>query len=229
MLLKKKKGLLASVPYGIAGLPGPPTLTFQSQVAGTTSTSTSSATISTGTASATRRVIVFVNSFGESSATTLSSATFDGNAALSSGTIINNSGAGLYYAIGDVPTGTTSALVLTFSRSISGNYRIASYTIDNSQMASATPTPFSSSALSSAVIDTLSLTVPNNGSVLIAGDTGGNNVTKTFGGSPVMTSDANFNVTKVGHANSIPAGSPSLTINWTPASVVELFGALLFR
>jgi hypothetical protein len=56
-----------------------------------------------------------------------------------------------------------------------------------------------SSATSSATSNTLNLTVPNSGSVVIAQDSG-NSSTKTYSGAPTMTTDSTFNVTKLAHA-----------------------------
>jgi hypothetical protein len=210
---------------------GPPAATYQGAGSGSNSTNTTTMTLTTGTAFPTRLVAIIIPSIGAVVAQTITSAVFDGtNNALSFGTL---AGAGtsnvVMYVVGLVPTGTSSSLVITFSGSVSATFRFGCYTMDSSQMLSTTPTTFGSSALSSATSDTLNLTVPINGSVVIAADDGGNNVTKTFSGSPTMTSDINFNVTKIGHANGVSIGIQPLTINWTPASVAEAFGALVFR
>jgi hypothetical protein len=225
-------GCLGACGTVASALPGPPTATFQSQVAGSNSSSTVTATVATGSSFSTRIVVAVIAGFTNSVAFTLTGATLDGNAALNFGTVISGPGsgadAGVWYAVFADSAGTTSSsLVATFNTSVSGNFRVATYTMDSSQMAGTTPATFSGSSATNATSISANLTIANNGSVVIAQDSSVNE-TKTYTGV-TMTSDSSFNVTKLAHANSVSSGAPTLTESWATGSNNGVLGVLVFR
>jgi hypothetical protein len=213
-------------------LPGPPTATFQSQIAGTISTNTVTGTVTTGSSFSTRIVVVVLVGYTNGASNTLTGATLDGNAALYFGTVISGPGsgadAGVWYAVFADSAGTTSSsFAATFASSNSGNIRVATYTMDSSQMASTTPATFSGSSATNATSISANLTIANSGSVVIAQDSSVNE-TKTYTGV-TMTSDSSFNVTKLAHANSVASGSPTLTESWATGGNNGVLGVLVFR
>lgn len=204
-----------------------PIATFQNSGTPTVASAVATCALTTGAAFPSRLVAVIIASGNTNSAI---SAVFDGtNNALSFGSLSTGSGGRVSYVVGLVPSGTTSSLAVTFSGNETGILRFGCYTIDSFLLNSMAPSIFGSTATSAATSDTLNPVVTQSNSIIIAADVGGNNVVKTFSGTPAMTSDNDNNVTKIGHANGVAIGVQALTINWTPASAAEVFGAMVFR
>jgi hypothetical protein len=190
--------------------------------------------VATGTASATRFVVVVITGTnGSGSGVTLNSSLFDGTVSGTNYLIANGTGGGgtnngmwIVTAALDATHGTSSTLVITWSGSMSGIMRFTPYTTDSTTLNSLVPVT-SGNIVNSTSNSLGSVTVANSGSAIFTCTTGGSSLAFSAG-TPTITVDDNFNVTRTGHAFSVGAGSYTIASTWTP-SADNIIGAAVFR
>jgi hypothetical protein len=164
---------------------------------------------------------------------TISSVLIDGTISPLSITQIFNTAAGgqnvfLAAIAAAIPTGTSSTMVVTWSSAQSGTTRAPTWTTDITTLSSTTPT-VATGTQAAGTTNTASIAVANSGSVLLVSDIGAGSGSKAFTAStPTITQRDSFNVTLVGDANSVAAGTATANTSWT-GSNSDIIGLALFR
>jgi hypothetical protein len=212
-----------------SALPGPPTFAVQTSNSPTVSNTTFA--VATGTASATRFVVVVITGTATVGGATITGSLFDGTVSGTNYAVGNGNGGGgtnngMWIVTALIPTGTSSTLVITWSPSMSGTMRFTPYTTDSTTLNSLVPVT-SNSIVNSTSNSLGSIAVANSGSAIFTCTTGGSSLAFSAG-TPTITVDDNFNVTRTGHAFSVGAGSYTIASTWTP-SADNIIGAAVFR
>jgi hypothetical protein len=218
---------------GAAGLPGPPTFTFQTS-ANTSCTGAACTTIALaiGTASPNRRVYVDVTTAPASNQTPYIACSIGGVACDINVQVevSSSNSSGTFLVSAPVPTGTTAVVSLTSTGTAFAFPFVFLYTVDHTTLASITPVTGGATVATGTSV-TGSVAVLPGGSLLVGWDCSGCSSSSgsiTASDASVGT-DATSNFTIAGHVNGVAASAAShVTVGWTTSAEGTL-GLMAFR
>lgn len=213
-----------------------PVVTYITKVdttgAGGTDTRTATAA-NLGTPSATRRVIVVIQSNLTSAGRTIISVTINGVAAtIHLGTVNDSTVEEISFASAVVPTGATGDIVVQWSSTMFSTPRISIYTVDNSLLSAGSPTVTSTESASNVASLGTTIATSAGGFVIAAGawtnGSGKDPITCT-GTETYTTAETSFTTDRTFYANGTSANvASSVTIAWTGSFTVAI-GVLAWR
>jgi hypothetical protein len=221
----------------VAGLPGPPVLTFTDVQTGSTASNTcTSNALSIGAASSNRRVyILAVDANTGASPQAATGASFNGGAiAADVFQVIGTTATDVmdvYLISAVVPAGTTVTVTLTYASTIFSSAKFAAYTVDTTTLSSKTPVTSAQGVTVAGTSLTVSVPVATAGSVILAGaftGFGGGSGGSITSSDASLSNDAISGNTVVGSASNVGVSAAShVTVGWTGASDTLLALAVL--